>query len=236
MRAVVLGGSGQVGSRLVAMLRDSSDVERITLISRRPLPEFEQDSRIEVRVVDPLDRVDSADLTGHNTAFMMLGFGKASTATKEDLLRVDATIPVAFANACRSSGVSRFAALSAVGSDASATWSSITRTGAGGGWYNHCKGIMEEGVLRAGFERVGIIRPAGIYPGNDNTPATFGWLVSKAQCMMPQRFENASADEVAGATLAAVRESSSAGTQVIVDGGRAVKEWAAKLVGPASSR
>lgn len=36
-------------------------------------------------------------LAGHDAAFMELGHGKASQATKDDLLRVDATIPITFA-------------------------------------------------------------------------------------------------------------------------------------------
>ena len=61
----------------------------------------------------------------------MQGYGAASKATKDDLLRVDATIPIAFARACKAANVEHFSVLSALGANAKDQWSFLTKTNAG---------------------------------------------------------------------------------------------------------
>jgi uncharacterized protein YbjT (DUF2867 family) len=137
-RAIVFGGSGNVGKHLVSTLFHHSPeiYSKITLISRRPLPEYDDAETykgvVTVRVVADIDEVGNEDLSGHDAAFMLLGGGQASKHDKDDLMRIDCTLPVAFAVACKRGGVKHFSALSAYGSDSSQTYSSITKSGAGG--------------------------------------------------------------------------------------------------------
>jgi saccharopine dehydrogenase-like NADP-dependent oxidoreductase len=76
MQAVVLGGSGRVGSKLVASLQRLSRDEcgKITLISRRSLNGFYGDDRVAVQVVD-YDKLGDASvdkiLQNHSAAFML---------------------------------------------------------------------------------------------------------------------------------------------------------------------
>lgn len=78
-RAVVFGGSGNVGKQLVATLFANAPetYAKITLISRRPLPEYDDIEKykgvISVRVVPDMNAVGSEDLSGHDAAFMLLG-------------------------------------------------------------------------------------------------------------------------------------------------------------------
>ena len=78
IRALVMGGSGQVGSRLIESLLKASDCEKVTILSRRPLPDIEnRDSRLSVRIVE-LDSIEREHFDGYNVGFMLLGHGKAS--------------------------------------------------------------------------------------------------------------------------------------------------------------
>lgn len=77
-RAVVFGGSGNVGKQLIATLFANAPetYAKITLISRRPLPEYDVEKYkgvVDVRVVRSIDEVGSEDLCGHDVAFMVLG-------------------------------------------------------------------------------------------------------------------------------------------------------------------
>lgn len=137
-RAVVFGGSGNVGKQLVTTLFNNAPetYSKITLISRRPLPEYDnyENSKgiITVRVIKNINEVGSEDLSGHDVAFMLLGCGQPSKLTKDELMHVDCTLPIEFANACKRDGIKHFSALSSGGSDSNCTYSSITKTIAGG--------------------------------------------------------------------------------------------------------
>ena len=134
--AVVLGGSGNVGKRLVMSLcADTSRYELITLISRRSLPEFNDDinrGKIQVKIVSDLEKMNQHPMEKHDVAFMLLGAGKPSMMSKDDLFRVDCSIAVAFANLCEKSGVTHFSALSALGANIDEKYGWLTKTNAGG--------------------------------------------------------------------------------------------------------
>ena len=81
----------------------------------------------------------------------------------------------------------------------------MTRTGAGGGWYNHVKGVMEDSSNAIGFSTLSIFRPAAIYPGNVNTPNLFGWLNEKMNFMLPGIYNTVGADKIGDAMVVQVR-------------------------------
>jgi nucleoside-diphosphate-sugar epimerase len=234
MQAIVLGGSGQVGLKLVEKLVQLPECSRITLVSRRPLDEYRTHEKINVRVVADMDNIAELDFDNHNAAFMLMGLGQPSKHTKDELERVDALIPIAFARACQRNKVPHMSVLSAVGADASAQYSNVTKTAAGGGWYCHVKGIMEDGkgkgkmehgIKAMAFESVVIVQPAGIYPGNNNTPSFFGWLNEKLNPILPGKFETASSWAIAECMVQNMKQQLAGciqGTKVIC-GGKDIK-------------
>jgi nucleoside-diphosphate-sugar epimerase len=231
MQAVVLGGSGQVGSKLVASLQRLSRDEcgKITLISRRPLDGFDGDDRVAVHVVD-YDKLGDASvdkiLQNHNAAFMLMGIGQPSKASQEDVERIDADIPIAFSEACVRNKVEHMSVLGAYGADPKAAYSSWTGTGAGGGWYCYCKGKMEEGIKALPFASLVIFQPAGIYPGNSNTPSLVGKLNAFLNPVLPGAFETASSEQI-GDSMIQHMVQQLAGTVTghkSVSGGKAIKD------------
>lgn len=133
MKAIVLGGSGNVGSRLVNhLISNNSNYNTITLISRRQLPQYNEINKINIKILENLNEIEKEDFTGHTTAFMLLGIGRPSQVNKEELMNIDCTIPILFAKACYNSGIKHISILSAIGSDPSQEYSWLTKTGAGG--------------------------------------------------------------------------------------------------------
>lgn len=73
-----------------------------------------------------------------------MGIGQPSKVTREELERVDLTIPTAFATASKAAGcVRHISLLSSVGADAEAKPSRLMGTAAGGGLYLRIKGKVK---------------------------------------------------------------------------------------------
>jgi len=170
--AAILGGSGSVGKHVLKSVVADPMCEKVILVSRRELDDLKalDPKKIVVQVCDPLDDLaKTSDLKGTNVAFCTLGHGSSIKSTKEDLMRVDATIPGEFAKACKDAGITHYCLMTAVGSDENAKWSSLTRTSAGGGWYNHVKGVAERLTLEAELPYTLIAQPAALL-GSSHTP------------------------------------------------------------------
>lgn len=176
--AAILGGSGSVGKYVLESILADPQCEKIILVSRRKLDDLKSldPGKITVQVCDPLDDLaTNSDLKGTNVAFCTLGHGSSRKSTKDDLLRVDATIPGKFARACKHAGVTHYCLMTAGGSDENAKWSPITKTVAGGGWYNHVKGVAERLTLEAEIPYTYIARPAFLL-GSPHTPTIANFI------------------------------------------------------------
>jgi uncharacterized protein YbjT (DUF2867 family) len=170
--AAILGGSGSVGKHVLKSILADPQCDKVILVTRRELDDLKSmdPDRITVQVCDPLDDIATkSDLSGANVAFCTLGHGSSRKSTKDNLLRVDATIPGEFAKACKKAGVTHYCLMTAAGSDENAKWSSITKTAAGGGWYSHVKGVAERLTVEAEIPFTYIAQPATLL-GSPHTP------------------------------------------------------------------
>ena len=161
---------------------------------------------------------------------MLLGIGKPSASTMEELMSIDCNIPVSFAKACSKSGIEHFSALSSLGANIENSYSIFTKTGAGGGYYNHVKGTMEDGIVHIGnknlFKSVCIYRPAAIYPGNVNTPNFIGSLNKNLEFILPKLYHTAGTMDIANAMHLGMREQlcGSIEGKRVIDGGGSIVE------------
>lgn len=197
MRAAVLGGTGSVGKEVIKALVACKECEKVVMINRREidLKEFAS-AKVEQRVVDmdKLDQLsDNLRASSVNTIFVTLGVGQPSklpkATGKEELMRVDCTLPTRFFQSAKAADVGTVALLTAVGSDINSKYSSFTKTGAGGGWYKHVKGQVEANATAAAFKHTGIFQPATLL-GSAATPKTFGWVMSKVDWMLPTKYKS----------------------------------------------
>ena len=116
-----------------------------------------------------------------------VGVGKGSLQwSEEELKALEIGVVGGFARGCRAGGITRFALLSAVGSDVQ----SRIR-------YARMMGLKEEAVHAIGFNRLAIFRP-GIIGGNVNTPGYAAWLGR----LIPGRFGTIEQDDIARAFVA----------------------------------
>eukprot|EP01004_Peranema_trichophorum_P008109 NODE_6870_length_834_cov_30.637131_g6270_i0.p1 GENE.NODE_6870_length_834_cov_30.637131_g6270_i0~~NODE_6870_length_834_cov_30.637131_g6270_i0.p1 ORF type:complete len:233 (-),score=69.17 NODE_6870_length_834_cov_30.637131_g6270_i0:83-781(-) len=185
-RAAVLGASGNVGKEVVKYLNEIPECSKITLVNRRVLPEFSNMEKVEQHVVD-MDKLHEQSLPlleGVDAVVVTMGVGAPSKVSKEELERVDVTLPTEFAKAAKQAGVRHLSILTSTGSDINSKPCKLTGTMAGGGLYAHLKGLIEENIKSLGFESVGLFKPATIL-GNENTPGLADWLAPKLDFIVP---------------------------------------------------
>jgi uncharacterized protein YbjT (DUF2867 family) len=147
-KAVVLGGSGLVGSFLMKELLASEEIEKVHSFARRSLnldnPKLEEhlgdlltDSFWEIK--------QKADLL-----FICIGTTQKKTPDRDLYRSIDYGIPKQAAEWAKEQGFKRVLVISSLGADAGAS-----------NFYLRTKGRMEEAVLASGLESV-ILRPSMI--------------------------------------------------------------------------
>eukprot|EP01062_Namystynia_karyoxenos_P025925 TRINITY_DN202_c0_g1_i2.p2 TRINITY_DN202_c0_g1~~TRINITY_DN202_c0_g1_i2.p2 ORF type:complete len:248 (+),score=77.64 TRINITY_DN202_c0_g1_i2:100-843(+) len=198
MVAAVLGASGNVGGALVRDLVGSERWSKVHLFGRRELSDWAGHPKIVQHVVDmaQIQQESERPLRDAQVAacFVTMGVGAPSKLPKgeegkQELMRIDCDVPAAFGAAAKAAGVRHFSLLGAVGADESQSYSRVTGTGAGGGWYNHVKGVAERRVRELQFPTCGLFRPATLI-GNTNTPGFFNWLAPKLDWAVPGKWHS----------------------------------------------
>ena len=153
-RAIVIGGTGAVGSSLVRELIASPLCEKVTLVARQePVEGLFDDSkgklRVEVIDMQQLGTEAVAPARNCDLAFSTMGIGQPRKVAKEEFWKVDVEYTTAFARACKIAGAKHFSLLSSVGANAN----SLTN-------YLKVKGVVEERIQQLGFPRVSLFRPS----------------------------------------------------------------------------
>jgi uncharacterized protein YbjT (DUF2867 family) len=216
--AIVLGGSGSVGTALLRELFHDDGFDAVITLSRRSLPEAVAMARSAGRrLVEKLvpemkpaplaaATIEAArELDGDLEGFSVLGIG-AGTAklTLEEHRAVDVELNEAFARGLRDSGkVRHLAFMSAVGADPTANASG--GGGAGMSRYNRVKGESEDAVRASGPAVVSVFRPAMII-GSRHTP----WLLEKTlrlfSLVTPAKYQSIRVEQIAKAMIATAKQ------------------------------
>jgi uncharacterized protein YbjT (DUF2867 family) len=150
LSVAMLGASGAVGGAVVRALLGRPELQRLTLLNRRVLPDLPPTARQHtVDVFDPATY--SPLLAGHTAAVCTFGVGEPSKVTAAELVRVDHDAVLAFAKACRAAGVAHFELLGAVGA------SSASRI-----HYLRTKGQLVDALTALGFPRLSVFQPSVI--------------------------------------------------------------------------
>jgi uncharacterized protein YbjT (DUF2867 family) len=215
--AIVLGGSGSVGTALLRELLHDGGFDAVITLSRRSLPEAVAMARsagrtlVEKLVPDMTPAALTAatieattDLDGDVEGFSVLGIGGGTAKlTLDEHRAVDVALNEAFARGLRDSGrVEHLAFMSAAGADPTAKTSG---SGAAGlARYNHVKGEAEDAVRRSGPAIVSVFRPAMII-GSQHTP----WLLEKTLPLLsfvtPGKYKSIRTEQIAKAMIASAK-------------------------------
>src|SRR5580658_5906949 len=173
-RAIVIGGTGQVGSAVVQALLAESACREVAMVTRKPVviadparlrnivmdtgaADFEMRvAALAKEIVARGDRVSAVSCVG-------VGSG-SSQWSEEQLKQLEVGVVGAFARGVRQAGVAQFCLLSAVGANAGSRIK-----------YARIMGLKEAAIRAVNFPRLAIFRP-GIIVGNAHTPRWVGWL------------------------------------------------------------
>jgi uncharacterized protein YbjT (DUF2867 family) len=167
---VMMGATGAVGGIAARTLASMATVDRLTLLGRRRA-EGLSDASVAQHVVDVMEPSSyAALLPGHDGAVCTLGVGQPSKVSREELVRIDKTAVLAFADACKAAGVRRFSLLSSVGASATSP-----------NFYLRTKGELEDGLRRLGFERLSLFEPSVIITPQNR----YGWSQALVLAAMP---------------------------------------------------
>jgi hypothetical protein len=168
----------------------------VVMVNRRPRS-LTPDPRLREVIFDTADTQFSAGVTRLAQSMVSqgdpvygascVGIGKGSRQwSEEELKALEIGVVGGFARGCHAGRITRFALLSAVGSDAK----SRIR-------YVRVMGLKEETVQAIGFKRLAIFQP-GIIGGNVHTPGYVAWLGR----LIPGRFGTIEQDAIARAFVA----------------------------------
>lgn len=164
---VILGATGAVGSRVALSLQRMPEVQRVTVLSRRLVPDF-SGPKIEQHMVDVLNPQSYRHLLrGQRAAVCTFGVGQPSKVTAAEFVRVDKDAVLAFAKACKESGVEHFELLGSLGADARSRIS-----------YLRTKGELRDALVELHFERLSVFQPSMILTPTNRYGIVQGWMLA----------------------------------------------------------
>lgn len=147
-KAVVVGATGLVGSRLLSLLELSDHYEKIRVIARRE-PSIPISSKVEWIVNGLSNAEEYTNLVQGDDLFITLGTTMAQAGSKEAFRKIDLDLSFQIAKAGVVNGVNQLLLVTAVGADPDSLF-----------FYNRVKGELEQAVLALPFWAVHIFRPS----------------------------------------------------------------------------
>jgi uncharacterized protein YbjT (DUF2867 family) len=146
--AMVAGATGLIGARLVSLLLESGDYDRVHALVRRPAGVTHE--RLVEHMVD-FNKLSSAggDVGPVDHAFCALGTTIRRAGSKEAFRRVDHDYVVAFAQLAKALGAQQLVVVSSLGADPG------TRN-----FYLRVKGQTERDLQSLGLPRLVVLRPS----------------------------------------------------------------------------
>ena len=146
---VMVGATGAVGEQTVKALLAIPDLERLTLLGRRSLPDRSDNSihQHKISIFDPHSYRKL--LPGHHTAICTLGVGQPSKISKDDFIKIDKLAVIDFASECKKAGIRHFELLGSVGANSNSS-----------SFYLRTKGELVEELRALDFERLSIFQPS----------------------------------------------------------------------------
>jgi uncharacterized protein YbjT (DUF2867 family) len=217
--AIILGGTGQVGSATVAQLLAIPQCREVVMLTRKPIPARPRVRNIvlDTGAADFAERTASLarEILGQSpaSAISCVGVGSGSNRlSQEELQRLELGVVGAFAHGCHDARIAQFCLLSAVGSTARSRFR-----------YARIMGMKENTVRNVGFNRLAIFRP-GIIAGNAHTPAWTRWLGT----LIPGSYGNIDQQILARSIVAEIALHSQDSGEVVRENA-AMKQLAAQL-------
>lgn len=189
-RALVIGGTGLVGSHLLEQLDVSKHFETIYALSRRPCATH---SRI-INIVTELDAVNgNEDFFNVDVVFCTIGSTIRKAGSQTEFRRIDYELPMHIARLAKSRGLKRFVLVSSIGATATSKY-----------FYLQVKHALERDLSTLGFEQLSILQPSLIM--GDRKEFRLGELISRVAMkflnpLTPARYRGVHAERIAATMI-----------------------------------
>jgi uncharacterized protein YbjT (DUF2867 family) len=146
MRVMLLGATGLVGGRVLALLLDDPRCTALVAPSRRPLPVTAP--KLDNPVLDFEHLPGTAPWWAVDAVICALGSTMAQAGSRDAFKRIDHDYPLTFAGQAHAHGAGTFVLNSAAGADAGSRF-----------FYNRVKGALEQDLRGLEFDSLTLVRP-----------------------------------------------------------------------------
>lgn len=167
--AIIIGGTGLVGTQLVDLLLNDQEFEKIVVFGRKSLNINNQ--KLEEHLINFSTPEYWENLVKGDVLFSCMGTTLAKAGSKEKQYEIDFTYQYNFADIASRNGVSEFVLISSAGANVKSPF-----------FYMKMKGELETAVKELPFKKIVIVRPAQLY-GNRNEKRlgeALGFVLSRA--------------------------------------------------------
>jgi uncharacterized protein YbjT (DUF2867 family) len=188
--ALVVGGTGLVGTCVVDALLADATWSRVTALARRPLRR--PGRKFESRVVD-FAHLEQLSLPAIDDVFCCLGTTIRVAGSRAAFRRVDHDYPLAVAKAALAAGAEQFLFISAMGADPRAAV-----------FYSRVKGELEHDAATLPFRAVIALRPsllAGVRTGYRPGERLALAILQPLRRLVPRNYRPVAATAVARAMV-----------------------------------
>lgn len=144
--AIVVGGTGLVGSNLVKLLCNSEEYISVTVIARRKL-EFDH-PKLAVKIRS-FNELEEKDIDFAHEMFCCLGTTRKKAGSKAEFEKVDVEYPLQVASLAKKCGIMHFIIISAMGANEKSKV-----------YYNQVKGKLEKELMALELPQLSIVRPS----------------------------------------------------------------------------
>jgi uncharacterized protein YbjT (DUF2867 family) len=167
MRVITLGSSGAVGGNVLGTLQVMPEVSAITALVRKPLQDLAPE-KLKQHIVDVLSPASYAQhLKNHDAAICTLGVGQPSRTPRDEFRKIDFDAVLAFATACKQSGIKHFELLGSVAANPKS-----------GNFYLKSKGELREAIAALNFPRFSIFQPSMLLTKSNRYDAVQGIMLA----------------------------------------------------------
>lgn len=201
---LLLGATGLVGSECLRLLSEDETVGRIVVLTRRPVLDLPDASKVEQHVVNFDHLTSHAGLFAVHQIVCALGTTTRQTPSKDRYRAIDFLYPITAAHLGIEKGASHYLLVSALGANARSTL-----------FYSRLKGELEGAVKALPYRSVTIVQPS-VLIGERREPRMSERIAWKLSFLTPRKYKPVRGSSVAEALVRAAR-TNERGVRVIVN-------------------
>jgi uncharacterized protein YbjT (DUF2867 family) len=146
-KAIIVGASGLIGSKLLDILLTQPDYGEVLSISRKKIKSANTKLKQLIVEFEHLDQFEES-ITG-NVIFCCLGTTKSQTPDEGEYRKIDHDYPVALADIALKNGIDEYHLVSAIGANSESS-----------NFYTKLKGNTEEDIKKLGLPSLHIYEPS----------------------------------------------------------------------------